>query len=299
MRKYIVKNIVCLLIITLFLIFKSSCKSKKTLETVPFISFEVKLNQNKIPINSPLEMKYTWKIVDNKNKLDEDYKVFVHFLDKKGHMFLNDDHVPPVKTSNWNGEKSIEYERTLFFSNISTLGEGKVKIGLYKSDEDMKRLPLIGEDEGGDLAYTIADMEIVGEELDKEPIFKEGWYEPEYTTRGNKVVEWSWTKKEATVAFLNPNNDAILYFYGHAPVRELECEQKIVLELDGKEIDSFIIESPDDFIRKIEIDESMWQDNKWADLTIKVDRTFVPSSDGIHGDLRELGIKVYNLYLYY
>jgi hypothetical protein len=299
MRKYIIKNIFYFLIVASFLMCSSSCKSKKTSATEPFISFEVKLSQTKIPINSPLEMTYTWKIVDNQKKLGEDYKVFVHFLDKKGNMFLNDDHFSPVRTSDWNAGKSIEYERTLFFSNISTLGEGKVKIGLYKNNENMERIPLIGEDEGGDLSYTVADIEVVGEELDKEPIFKDGWYEPEYTTQGDRVVEWSWTKKEAKVAFLNPSRDATLYFYGHAPVKELEGGQKIALELNGQEIDSFTIESSDDFIRRIKINKSIWGNNKWADLAIKVDKSFVPSPDGIHGDLRELGIKVYNLYLFY
>lgn len=299
MRKWKKKYMSYILAIAALLIIIIACRNKGEAKIEPSIAVEVKLNQNRIPINSPLEMSYSWKVVRRDKKLDKDYKVFVHFLDKNGHMFLNDDHFPPIKTTHWSSDKPVEYERTIFFSNISILGKGSIKVGFYEPNEEMKRLRLIGEDEGNDMAYKIADIEIVGEELDKEPIFKDGWYEPEYTTRGSRVVEWSWTKKEAEVAFLNPNTDAVLYLSAHSPAQELEGGQKVILELNDRVIDSFIVTSPEDFLEKIRIEQSLWGGKKWANLKIKVDKTFIPSADGIQGDIRELGIRVYHLFLYY
>ena len=295
MRKIIAYVIVLLILVVCCI----TCQKKRTTQIEPFVSVEVKLNQSRIPINSPLEIDFTWKVLESGKRIDKDYKVLLHFLDKQGYMFLNDDHYPPIACSQWTAGQTVEYQRTIFFSNISTLGIGKIKVGLYEPSGEMVRFPLTGEDEGDDFAYTVAEIEVVGEVLEKEPIYKNGWYEPEYTTRGNRIVEWSWAQQEAEVAFLNPQTDATLYLFAHAPTQELENEQRVILELNGKEIDDFSVTSSEDFIRKITIEKSLWDDKKWADLKIKVDKTFVPSEDGIHGDIRELGIKVYNLYLYY
>jgi len=298
MRKLKSEKIYSILAIAILLYLLMGCQDKKEANIKPFISVEVKLNQRKIPINSPVEMSFCWKVVEKSKRLDKDYKILVHFLDKNGEMFFNDDHVSPINSNLWNANKPVEYERTVFLSNVSMLGKGKIKVGLYEPSGEMKRHPLIGKDEGGDRAYTVADIEIIGEELDKEPIFKEGWYEPEFTTNG-RVVEWTWTMKEAEVAFLNPGRDAVLYLYAHSPTLELGVEQNIIIELNGKEIHSFTIGSSQDFLKKIKIEQSLWGEKKWADVKIIADKTFVPSTDGLHGDTRELGIKVYNFYLYY
>jgi hypothetical protein len=56
---------------------------------------------------SGFEMTYRW----NASPMDDDYTVYVHFVDDKGAIVMQDDHMPPVPTSEWKG--NVEYTRTI------------------------------------------------------------------------------------------------------------------------------------------------------------------------------------------
>jgi hypothetical protein len=172
-----------------------------------------------------------------------------------------------------------------------------MKIGLYNEGG---RTPLIGNDEEGDRAYTVAKFKVVPEDLNKLPLFKEGWYQAEYRlVRGgpSQIEQWSWTKEEAKFSFLNPKKDSALYLSAHSPVVELKGGQRVSLSLNGKKIASFDITSPGRFWKKIELTADIMGEEKWIEFTLRVDKTFVPAKLKMGTDERELGLQVFHICL--
>lgn len=69
--------------------------------------------------------------------LSKDYKVFVHFLDSAGKMYFQNDHTPPVPTTQWSG--LISYAKSVMVPSTLPNGEYKILIGLW---DGTARLPL-------------------------------------------------------------------------------------------------------------------------------------------------------------
>ena len=66
-----------------------------------------------------------------------------------------------------------------------------------------ERLKLSNEDRG-DRSYKVVDFELLPQTENIFVIFKDGWHPAEVVTEGAGRTEWQWTKKEATIAFRNP-----------------------------------------------------------------------------------------------
>ena len=76
---------------------------------------------------TPLTFKYVW-VGSPTNK---PYKVFVHFTNY-GQVIFQDDHFPPISTTEWAGP--LSYERTITIPATIQTGDYKIFIGLYYPD---------------------------------------------------------------------------------------------------------------------------------------------------------------------
>ena len=108
-----------------------------------------------MPLGSPVEVTYEFKVADDAPAFTEDLVVFVHFVDADGELMWTDDHHPPVPTTQWKPGQTIQYNRLLFAPVYPYVGDASVKVGLYGKDQ--KRLPLVGADDG-QRAYTRGDV---------------------------------------------------------------------------------------------------------------------------------------------
>ena len=72
-----------------------------------------------------VKITYRW----DAEPMGRDYKVFVHVRSPDGKMAFQDDHEPPVATSQWSGR--VEYENTLVVPTDALLGDHKIIAGLY------------------------------------------------------------------------------------------------------------------------------------------------------------------------
>ncbi len=73
---------------------------------------------------SGFRITYRWQA----RPLDEDYSVFVHFVDQDGKIVLQDDHKPPTPTSKWDG--LVEYTHTIYLDKWKPDGDRTIDIGL-------------------------------------------------------------------------------------------------------------------------------------------------------------------------
>ncbi len=71
---------------------------------------------------------YRWQAIP----MDEDYTVFVHFVNPENKTVLQDDHKPPVPTSQWTG--MVEYTRTIPLEQWKPKDKRTIYIGLPEGD---------------------------------------------------------------------------------------------------------------------------------------------------------------------
>ena len=81
-----------------------------------------------VPAGAAVKMHYTWKAV---RPISTAFKVFVHIVDDKRRMVLQDDHVPPIGTSTPDWQGTIAYERRIVIPAEMKDCQYRIIVGLY------------------------------------------------------------------------------------------------------------------------------------------------------------------------
>ena len=264
----------------------------------PVATPTVVLSSRDVAIGSPVEMTYRFAVAPDAPAFGEDYWVFVHFIDTNGELMWTDDHQPPTPIRQWTPGSTIEYQRTMFIPKFPYVGDTQVAVGLF-SPASGDRLPLAGENDG-QRAYRVAAFNLRLPTDNLFVIFRDGWHA---TEAGGESAsrEWQWSRKEATLAFRNPQRDIRFYLEADQPGVAVFAEpQRVELRIGGAVVDSF---SPPPGgaveIRRIDIPASRLGTAETVEMTVAVDRTFVPAEVPAlkSSDARELGIRVFRAYV--
>ena len=273
----------------------SSCRSKPPAE--PGVATpSVKLNREKAPLGSPIEVTYRFDVAANAPPFTEDYKVFVGFVDTDQELMWTDDHDAAIPTTQWKPGQTIEYTRTVFIPVYPYIGDAAIHMGLY-SPATQKRVTLSGQDVG-QTAYNVAKLQLLPQSENVFMVPKDGWHGPE-TPPNDAHSEWQWTrKKQSTLVFKNPKKDALLYLDLDNPSRTFPDGQHVQVKLTDQVIDDFVL-MEHRLLRKIPLAAAQLGSGDMVELLIDVDKTFVPAllpaSD--NKDPRELGIRVFHWYI--
>jgi len=123
-----------------------------------------------------------------------------------------------------------------------------------------------------------------------------GWYDPE-SEPSDISTSWRWTKKEALIKVRNPNDDALLYLKADGVPERFPDGQKLSVFVNDHEIETFAIQSNQPVMKKYSIDKAILGTAKTVDIKLVPDKTFTPASDKVSRDTRELGVRVYQVYL--
>jgi hypothetical protein len=256
----------------------------------------VTLSHDRAPAGSPLELTYKFVVAPDAT-FTEDYRVFVHVVDTDEELMWNDDHNPPVPTTQWKPGQTVEYTRTIFVPVFPYVGDATIEVGLH-SVKDGRRLPLNGQD-AGQLAYDVAKLQLLPQTDNVYTVFKDGWH-PAETAAQDQSLEWQWTKQQATLVFKNPKKDAVFFFEVDSPGKNLHGPQQVSVNLGGQAVDTFSIEpDADRQLHKIKLPGSLMGDAELSELQIAVDKTFVPTvvTSGASKDPRELGVRVFHAFI--
>ena len=263
----------------------------------PVATPSITLARSDAAIGVPIEMTYRFVVAPNAPPIGEDDVVFVHFLDTDGEMMWTDDHQPPVPTTQWKPGQTIEYSRTMFVPKFPYSGETTVELGIYSPVSGM-RVPLVG-DTRGQHAYRVGKFTLHPQTDNLYVVFKDGWHETEVAEEQSRL-EWQWSKKTATLAFRNPMRDVLLYFQCDQPANAPGEPQRVELRIGDTVIDSFTLTPGGEReLRKIDIGASRLGSAETVEITVAVDRTFVPANitQLKNPDARELGIRVFRAYV--
>jgi hypothetical protein len=271
--------------------------SRSADNAAPVATPTVTMSKPVAAIGSPVEMTYRFVVAPTFPNLTEDYLVFVHFLDDNRELMWTDDHDPPTPVRRWKAGSNVQYSRTMFIPKFPYVGETTVEVGLY-SPTSGNRLPLTGTTEG-QRSYRVAAFDM---RLESDPlvvVFASGWYETEVASEG-AGREWQWSRKDATLSFRNPRRGVRVYLQVDQPSKEAFTEpQRVEARIGQAVVDSFMLAPGATELRRMEIPAEQLGGAETIEMTISVDKTFVPAAIPTlkSADPRELGIRVFRVFV--
>jgi hypothetical protein len=278
----------------------TGCAKQDTAPPVATVTFSATANKTRLTPGSPVEFTYQFDVAPGA-QLEADYLVFTQVVDSHGHnTSWNDDHFPPVRTSQWKPGQTIKYTRTSFVPVVPNIGEVLVEVGLYK---DQQRLPLTTvpppEKAPRTRAFRVGKLQLApaSENTDPRIVRGSGWHQADY-----EGVAWTWTDKSAMFGLeFNPHKDVTLYVqYDAEPQWFGDAPQHVTVSLGNEVLAQFAADTKDRTVRKIPITAAQFGSGDTPpQFRLEVDRTFVPAKlpDGTSKDTREFGLRVFHCYI--
>jgi hypothetical protein len=264
----------------------------------PVANVSLTTSRSRLPLGSPVDLNYRFDVSPNA-AISGDYRVFVHVLSANGDKLWDDDHVPPVPTSQWKPGQKIEYTRTRFVPVVPYLGEAHLEVGLHRENE---RLPLQGSDpadrESAERSYRVAALEFLPTSESVFIIYKAGWHPDEFSAE-DPAVSWKWTQKTGVFSVRNPRTDVTLYLeYDARPDLFPDKPQQVTLSAGDQAVKTFAADSTAPVLLRVPVTAAQLGANDTIDFKLDVDRAFVPAKLPAGGkDVRELGIRVYHVFI--
>jgi hypothetical protein len=129
-------------------------------------------------------------------------------------------------------------------------------------------------------------------------VFRDGWHETEAGS-GPSGLEWQWSKKDATISFHNPKRDVQVYLQLDQPAAAFTEPQRVEVRAGSAVVDGFSLPAGRMELRRIQIPANQLGTAETVELTISVDRVFMPASVPTlkSNDQRELGIRVFRAFV--
>jgi hypothetical protein len=253
-------------------------------------------SRTRAPLGSPIEVTYRFAVAPGA-KFDENYRVFVHFMDSDDELMWSDDHNPPTPTTQWQPGQTVEYKRTLFVPVYPYIGQTSVRMGLYSSTQQDKRAALAGQDVGR-REYKVGTIELLPQSENIFVIFKDGFHQAE-VAQDNPAIMWQWTRRQATLAFKNPKRDVWFYLSVDGRPDLLPQPQEVSVTVGGQVIDSFKLTNREPVMRKVAVTAAQLGSGDMVEMKIDAGLSFVPARTPVakSSDQRELGIRVFHAFV--
>jgi hypothetical protein len=265
------------------------------------ITPSIEVGQDRVPVGGALEITYVWTLEPGAKRLEQDYRALVRFVDDQDVTLFDDDHAPAPPASAWQPGETYRYTRTIFVPLLPYTGPVEVRMGLYPLPGRGQRPVLMGVDRGS-REYGVARIELRPQTDNVYLYYKEGWYNPEKVPE-KPTVERQWTKKEAVVAFRNPNlklekpTDVIVYLRGETCVKCFPRDPTLTVSVGNRVGRRFLIDGPQEHLWKIRVRANDLGAEEWTDLRLAMDQSFVPKDlyPPLNNDARQLGFSVSHL----
>lgn len=279
-----------IIMVIMLVILLGSCQKKMQ---VKGLELNVSFSEKTLTDNLLTDMQYRWKTTQDFVRFDRDLNVFVHFWHKNNLLF-QDDHMPPVPTSNWEPGKEYTYVRRIYipkfidefdpeFKGEETL---KLVVGLYSPFDRTGK---------SKSEVLVKNLKVLPPPPDTpEIIYENGWYDLEIDPNAF-LKQWRWTAKEAVCVIDNPHRDATLVIRGGVNL-EAVPGQKVIFKINETVLDEFVPQESF-FEKTYKITKDMLGEKDEFRLIITTDKTFIPAKT-LPGskDERELGVQISFIY---
>jgi hypothetical protein len=247
-------------------------------------------SRDRVALGGPIDFTYQFDVAA---PIKDDYRVLVHVVNPDGDTIWIDDHDPAIPTSQWKVGQKVQYTRQRFLPVVPFTGEATVRIGLYRADD---RLPLQGQDPQQS-TYKVGTLQLLPQSENVFIIYKSGWHPPEFTADNTR--EWQWTQKSAVVNFKNPRKDVTLYLETDGRPDIFNPAQQVTIVVGGKPVKTFAASSTSPVLQRISLTAAELGTDEMVEMRLDLDKAFVPAQmPSLNSqDVRELGIRVYHLFI--
>jgi hypothetical protein len=255
-------------------------------------SIAASLSAATVEAGAPLTVTYTFTPSAGSAPLAADQWVFVHALDDANELLWTDDHAPSIPSQDWRPGTPVSDTRTMFVPRGTTSGHVRLEAGVF-SRSSGTRLPLIGQDRGM-RSYEVGSLTVTPT---ANPVAAEGWYDPE--TGEGPGREWRWSRGESRLSFTNPKAPITLYLQVDQPVASLPASQTVEVRGQSGVLATFSVPAGGLQVVKVPLAPDQLGSGDRAEVTVAVDRTFVPAATPQlkSTDTRELGIRLLNAFV--
>ena len=279
-----------LLLAGLLVLTSLACQKKAQ---VKGIELAVGFSEKTLTDNLITDIQYDWKTSGDFAKTEKDLTVFVHFW-HGSNMLFQDDHVPPVPTSQWEPGQEYKYTRSIYipsfidefdptFKGDETL---RLSVGLYNPYD---------RSGGPQREVMTAKLKVLPPPPDMpEIVYEKGWYDQEIDLNA-PLKKWRWLGAEARCIVDNPGRDGMLVIRGGVN-KEIMPDQKVIFKINDMVLDEFV---PGEitFQKSYTVKKEMLGDKDEFILTVAVDKTFFPAKlFPQNKDERELGCQISFIY---
>lgn len=120
--------------------------------------------------------------------------------------------------------------------------------------------------------------------------YDEGWWEPEYNQRTGQM--WRWTSREAKLWLYNPGRDLTLVISGEDPSRYYRGGTEMVVLAGERELARFKLDTHFSQAVRIPVEPLSVARGR---ITLRVADTHVPGKRRASTDMRELGIRIFDV----
>lgn len=241
----------------------------------------------------PTEVAYRFAVAADAPAFAEDYFVFVHAMDSLGRRIWTADHQPPTPTTQWKAGSVVEYRQPMLVPS-GAKGTMTLQAGLY-SPRTQERLTLSGTDDGS-RAYKVGELTVTEDPAGPSVIFADGFF-PGESPEDAQGVQWHWSQRAGTFWVRNPRQDGVMVIDVDQPVTTVGGPQQVTLALGNSVLDTFTLKGGARETRRVPFSAAAVGVPDLFRVTLSVDRTFVPAKMGAGSDTRELGVRVFGVYL--
>ncbi len=245
------------------------------------------------PLGAPLEFNIRFDLAPDLMPLTEDYRVLLHILGSDEELLWAEDHDPPVPTTQWQPNQTVEYKHRIQVPMYPYVGEALIAVGLY-SYRTGERLPLAGEDLG-QMSYQVGTISLAPQPESSFLVYENGWHTAEFASDGRN--DWRWTSGRAVLSVRNPMADAVFSFELDARPDMFEEPQVLAVLVGEERVYEQVLDSNDRTYITQAISREQLGTEEMVELVLAVDQTFSPASrGGAPEDTRELGVRVFYTY---
>ena len=245
------------------------------------------------PLGAPLEFNIRFDLAPDLVQFTEDYRVLLHILGTDEELLWAEDHDPPIPTTQWQPNQTVEYQYRIQVPMYPYVGEALIAVGLY-SYRTGERLPLAGEDLG-QMSYQVGTITLAPQPESSFLVYEDGWHSAEFSSDGRN--DWRWTTGRAVLSVRNPMADSVFSFELDARPDMFERPQTLAVLVGEKSVYEQQLDTNDRTYITQQISRADLGDDEIVEVVLTVDQTFSPASrGGSPDDTRELGVRVFYTY---
>lgn len=247
------------------------------------------VHRDAVPIGGPVDITLGFRVSPSAAPFPDDCRVLLRFLYDDGSVMASDDHDPPTPAREWRPGAAISYTRRIFAPDVPYVGDVSIVMGL--ASRSGKRLALSGK-ERGDRTYEVGTLKLNSQRTLL--VYRGGWHQPESIEAG---PAWRGTTGVATMSFFNPHRDAVLHLRLDGSPDRFDSPQHVSILVGDRLLRTIEARTSEATDYEVPVAAADFGPSREPVLTIKVDKTFVASPPGRGRDTRELGVRVYNVFL--